>query len=121
MGEINDGASAPHESIIISPDVEDFLRTVVGANIDDRGVVEQWVVVLADALRRWIVGDHSSMLDLPPGFTFEGRPQAPVWWLWETHYIAIVEPQVRLENDLPELPWVPLAESIDPELWREQS
>lgn len=121
MGESNDGASVPHESIVISADVEDFLRTVVGANIEDTEVVDQWVVVLADALRRWIVGDHSSMLDLPSGFTFEGRPQAPVWWLWEEHYISIVEPQVRLENDLPELPWVPLAEAIDPKLWREQS
>lgn len=102
VDEPNNGGPALHESIVISADVEDFLRTVVRANVEDPSVVEQWVVVLADALRRWIVGDHSSTLDLPPGFTFEGQHQAPVWWLWEEHYISIVEPQVRYENGLSE-------------------
>ena len=117
MQEGNIGA--PHAAIVISDDVRTLLRNVALGIHEDDAKADAWLPLLCEALQRWVVGDHSFELDLPEGFTFEGRPRIPVWWLWEEHYLAIFEQQVRIENGLPELEWGPIADLIDPELWEE--
>lgn len=112
---------SPHETIVLSKEVDDFLRTVVKSIHPDAAVAETWLPVLREAIQRWVIGDTSSFIELPTGFTFEGESTAPVWWLWEEQSLAIIESDVRHDNGFPELPWRPLADSIDPELWEEWS
>lgn len=107
----------PHETIELSTEVDSFLRTVVKSIHPDAAVAETWLPVLREAIQRWVIGDTSSLVDLPEGFTFEGAAAAPVWWLWEEQSLAIIEPDVRADNGLPELTWGPLSDSIDTELW----
>lgn len=115
------GDTAPHELILISDEVRTSLRAVAKGIHEDDAQADAWLPLMCEALQRWIVGDHSSELDLPLGTTFEGRPQIPVWWLWEEHYLAIFEQEVRIDNGPPELEWGPLSDLIDPELWGERS
>jgi len=110
-----------HENVVISWEVNDFLRGIARSIHRDTEVAEAWLPVIREALQRWVVGDTSTWIALPPGFEFQGRPAAPVWWLREEQSLAIIESDVRHANGFPELPWRPLADSIDPELWEEWS
>ena len=90
----------PHETIVLSKEVDDFLRGIAQSIHRDAEVAEAWLPVIREALQRWVVGDTSTWIALPPGFEFEGRPAAPVWWLWEQNYLALLEPDVRFDNGL---------------------
>lgn len=111
----------PHETIVLSTEVDSFLRTVVKSIHPDAAVADAWLPVLREVIQRWVIGDTSSLIALPAGVTFEGGSEAPVWLLWEEQSLAIIELDVRADNGLPELTWAPLSDSIDPELWEAQS
>ncbi|MFM7744096.1 MAG: hypothetical protein ACKO8T_00325 [Actinomycetota bacterium] len=87
-----------HENVVISWEVNDFLRGIARSIHRDTEVAEAWLPVIREALQRWVVGDTSTWIALPPGFEFQGRPAAPVWWLREENYLAILEPDVRYDN-----------------------
>ncbi|MFM7095356.1 MAG: hypothetical protein ACKOYL_12510 [Actinomycetota bacterium] len=91
---------ALHDFVVISWEVNDFLRGIAKSIHRDAGVAEAWLPVIREALQRWVVGDTSTWIALPPGFEFEGRPAAPVWWLWEENYLALLEPDVRFDNGM---------------------
>jgi hypothetical protein len=89
-----------HDFVVISWEVNDFLRGIAQSIHRDTQVAEAWLPVIREALQRWVVGDTSTLITLPAGFTFEGGPAAPVWWLWEENYLALLEADVRLDNGL---------------------
>jgi len=87
-----------HENVVISWEVNDFLRGIARSIHRDTEVAEAWLPVIREALQRWVVGDTSTWIALPPGFEFQGKPAAPVWWLREENYLTILEPVVRYDN-----------------------
>lgn len=89
-----------YDYVVISWEVNDFLRRIARSIHRDTKVAEAWLPVIREALQRWVVGDTSTWIALPEGFTFEGKPAAPVWWLWEENYLALLEADVRFDNGL---------------------
>lgn len=94
--------------IVISEATANFVRVLVGKGENAEALFD----LALQVLRRWTAGDTTSQVALPEGVTMWGESTLPISVVWEELGLALADPWIREDNNLPELEVEPLAQIL---------